>query len=439
MPVRDLLVTVIVIASLPISFRSPWIGVLVWSWLAYMNPHRLSWGFAYDMPFAQWVAIATLLGLLFSRDRGPLPRTRETYLLMALWVLFTLSTIFAVYPDLAWPQWEKVSKAFLFTFLALLLFQDRTRLRYLLLTIVLSLGFYALKGGLFAILTGGEHRVIYPDESSMGSNTGLGLALNMALPMFFFVAQQEQNPWLRWLLRTMLIFAIPAIAFTYSRAAFLGLVAVVLFLVLKITRPKMLASASIIAMIVFVVQFAPPQWFARVDMIARYEQDPSAQMRLESWYVFYRVGLDRPFLGAGFWGPTEDALYQQYVPNPLRAQNAHNMFLNVLGEHGVIALATYVTLLLCCFGTLRRMRKRRQDREPRPWIVAYSHMLEVSLVGYIVCGIFLSVAYLELFYTLVAAILVLKVLAQRELQTMPSPDEPTPNPARRPAIQGRTT
>ena len=62
---RDALVLMLVAGSLPLIFMRPWIGILVWSWLGYMNPHRLTWGFAYDFPFAQIVGIVTLLALVF--------------------------------------------------------------------------------------------------------------------------------------------------------------------------------------------------------------------------------------------------------------------------------------------------------------------------------------------------------------------------------------
>mgnify|MGYP000398034823 FL=1 len=236
MPLRDLLVTAIVLGSLPFCFARPWIGVVMWYWIAYMNPHRLAWGFAYDFPFAQLVAIATLGGLLFTRDRRPLPMTRETSLLLILWTLFTLSTIFALYPTEAWDMWEKVSKILLFTVLTIVLCQERERLRVLMLTIALSLGFYAVKGAIFALRTGGVHRVQYPSATSMGGNTGLGLALDMALAMFFFLAREETRPWLRRVLQVMGVLAVPSILFSYSRGAVLGFGAVLLALGLRSRR-----------------------------------------------------------------------------------------------------------------------------------------------------------------------------------------------------------
>ena len=49
---RSLLVAGIIFALLPYCFFRPWIGILLWTWISYMSPHRLAYGFAYDFPFA---------------------------------------------------------------------------------------------------------------------------------------------------------------------------------------------------------------------------------------------------------------------------------------------------------------------------------------------------------------------------------------------------
>lgn len=54
---RDILVTALILGSLPFILRRPYIGILVWAWVSYMNPHRLTWVFAYDLPFAQIVGV----------------------------------------------------------------------------------------------------------------------------------------------------------------------------------------------------------------------------------------------------------------------------------------------------------------------------------------------------------------------------------------------
>ena len=54
---RDIIVTLMVFGTIPFILRNPWYGVLAWSWLSYQNPHKLAWGFANNMPFAQTFAL----------------------------------------------------------------------------------------------------------------------------------------------------------------------------------------------------------------------------------------------------------------------------------------------------------------------------------------------------------------------------------------------
>jgi putative inorganic carbon (HCO3(-)) transporter len=85
---RDYVLTAFVFALVPVCFARPWLGILTWYWLGLMNPHRLTWEFAYTMPFAMLVGGATLLGVFFARDRRPIPWERELLLTALLMVCY---------------------------------------------------------------------------------------------------------------------------------------------------------------------------------------------------------------------------------------------------------------------------------------------------------------------------------------------------------------
>src|SRR5688500_14334893 len=59
---RDLLVLAIVLAALPTSVRRPFFGLLVFSWLAYMRPQDLCWGFARSLRLSFVVGVAMIAG-----------------------------------------------------------------------------------------------------------------------------------------------------------------------------------------------------------------------------------------------------------------------------------------------------------------------------------------------------------------------------------------
>ena len=85
---RDIAVFIVLLGVLPACFLRPWIGVLVFSWIGYMNPHRMAYGSAFDFPFAQVVALVTLAGfavLVFRQGMPKMHWRRETVLILLLW------------------------------------------------------------------------------------------------------------------------------------------------------------------------------------------------------------------------------------------------------------------------------------------------------------------------------------------------------------------
>ncbi|SRR6266851_7766642 len=431
MPIRDIVLTAGILGLLPLCLARPWIGVLMWSWLGYMNPHRLTWGFASELPFAQLVAICTLAGLLLTKDKKPIPWVRETYLLVALWIMFTITTFFAFYPDEAWEQFDKVSKVLLFTFVTLKLFQDRTRLRYLFLVIALSIGFYGAKGGVWALLTGGMHRVYGPDRSFLGSNNSIGLALNMVLPILYMLWQDEPRRWLRNVLRFTFCMSIVGVVFTYSRGGFLGLIVVLAALFFRPTKRALggltVALALGLLFLMLGSPFLPDQWWQRMGTIYTYDQDTSAVSRLTAWKVAFQLAVNRPFLGGGFWVLPHYEIFQLYSGSDSDASySAHSIYFSILGDHGFVALGLFVFLLLSCVGSLARLRRLARRSESAAWVGTPARMLQASFLAYMVSGAFLTEAYFDLFYHLVSVVILLKVLVSQEAPTRAAPAAATP-------------
>ena len=404
MPIRDLLISGIIFGSLPFCFLRPWIGVLVWSWVGYMNPHRLTWEFAHDLPFAQMVAVATLLGLFVAKDKFPIPNVREVYLLVLFSITMVLSTVFALYPEAAWEQFDKVWKIILMTFVTIVLFQDREKIRALIWVIALSIGFFGMKGGIFTLTTGGTQMVLGPEGSFISGNTEIGLALNMVLPFLVFLRRETTITWLRHLLGLMFALTIIAIIGTYSRGAFLGLVVSITLLFLK-SRTKVLAIVLIAAALPIAMSKLPEQWFGRMKTIQTYEEDGSAMGRIDAWNVATHMGMDSPVLGFGFRPFSRDT-FRRY--GYTGGQDAHSIFFQVLAEHGFTGLFLYAGLIVSALGTLRSIKRVTILKPELQWAHNYSQMLQASIIAYVVCGLFLSMSYFDLFYHLIAIVIVLK-------------------------------
>jgi len=410
---RDYVLTAFIFAILPVCLLRPWLGIIAWYWFGIMNPHRLTWDFAYSMPFAMLIGGATLLGALFARDRRPIPWNRELALMVILMLYFTMTTFFAWAPTNAWVQWEKVFKIVLMTLVATMFIYGHDRIRTLMWTIVISIGFYGVKGFFFVLRSGGAERVQGPANTFTDGNTFIGLAFNMVVPLMIFIARDEKKPWLKKLLYTMAALTMISTIFTYSRGAYLGLAAIVPLIFLQ-AKKKVVAACVLIPALLLVPLALPDKVFDRADQIENYERDRSANQRLESWTVAWNLAMDRPLIGAGF--------EYEFTPNQGRFLRygsekyrwaldhfiaAHSIYFQMLGQHGFVALFLFLTLLFGALLSLHRTKKSVLSNPDMAWAGHYADAIQVGLAGYMVSGAFLSSAYFDLawLYFALAAIL----------------------------------
>ena len=416
---RDYVLTFIVFSLVPVCLMRPWIGFLTWYWLGLMNPHRLTWDFAFAMPFAAWIGGATLVGMLFARDRKPILWTRETILMVLLFLYFAFTTLFAWAPNHAWPELEKVAKIFLMTILMTTMIYGRDRIKAMFYTIALSIGFYGLKGVIFVINTGGGGQVKGPEGSFIDGNTFIGLALNMVMPLVLVLAREEKRRWLKILMYATFVASIVSVIFTTSRGAYLGLGAIIPLMLLR-ARSKWLGLILLVPALVG-AQFLPDRIFHRAELIENYEHESSANQRLQSWTVAWGVARDYPFTGAGFefeytpdterWLAYGNDKYDWAIRGQTTA--AHSIYFQILGQHGFIAFAMFITLLFGSLFRLQRIRTEALAHGDRAWIAPYATALQVALVGYMVSGAFLSSAYFDLAWLYYA----LTAILGRELRT----------------------
>lgn len=396
---RDLFVAVVVFGLLPWALRRPQVGIYLWCWISYMNPHRLAWGFAVNFPWAMIIALPTLVGLLFSKEPKRIPWTRETILLLLFILWMGVTTYFAFYPHLAWEGYVKTLKVLLMTFVTLMVINNRERLHGMVWIIALSLGFYGVKGGIFTITKGGVHHVQGPDGTFFGGNNEMALVLAMTIPLIRYLQLQERRHWLRMGLgAAMLLCAIAAIG-SQSRGGLLGLGAMGLFLWFK-SRNKIMTALLIVVAVGAIGSVMPQAWYDRMSTIKTYEQDTSSLGRINAWWTGFHVAKDR-ITGGGF-NMYQPATFSQYAPEPDRVHDVHSIYFEVMGEQGFIGFGMFMLLgIMTWLRCSQIMRLCRGDPEKR-WARDLAAMIQVSMIGYASAGAFLGLAYFDLYYHLIA-------------------------------------
>ena len=400
---RDLLIASIVFGLLPFVIKRPFWGILLSTWLGYMNPHLLCYGFMVSMPVVQIVAIVTLIGMLASKDAVRMVWSREIVVLVILILWMGITTTQAFYFDAAADQYIKVLKIQILTFMALLLLTSRVKIDLFIWVIVLSLGFYGLKGGVFTIANGGSYRVQGPG-GFIGGNNELALALVMTIPLIRYLHLQAQDKKVKaGLALAMLLMALAAVG-SQSRGALVAVSLMGAIFWFK-SRNKFATGLLIVLAVLIVASVMPEEWYQRMNTMNTYDQDESAIGRINAWWAAWNLANAR-FFGGGFetwrW-----SMFQLYGPDPENVRAPHSIYFQVLGEHGWIGLTIFLSLIALTWmkcSAVIRMAKKRPEIE---WARDLAAMLQVSLVGYMSAGAFLGLANFDYFYHLIVVAVVL--------------------------------
>ncbi len=415
---RSLFIFVVILSSVPAIFIKPHVGILIWSWISYMNPHKLTFGPAYNFPFLDIIAGATIIALLLSKEAKKIPNHP------ILWVLFiyafytAVTAVGAFVPEQIEIKGILFAKILLFTVLTIMLTTTKSRLDAFVWVIALSLGYFGVKGGLFTVLSGGTSIVWGPPGGFIADNNQLALALVMLVPLLRYLSLHTPNKYVRLGLLGSILFVVLSILGSQSRGALLAVSTMILFLIM-LSDKKAIAMVVALATILSAVLFMPQSWKDRMMTVQDYEEDSSASSRLRMWRFAVDVARDHP-MGGGFGAFYSNEHRERYLPPGSRGYNAHSIYFEVLGEHGYFGLFLFFWLAMTTFFSAGKIIRTTRQQKNLLWAADLARMVQVAIVGYATAGAFLNLSTFDLYYHLLAIIVILHVLVARELGTVQS-------------------
>jgi probable O-glycosylation ligase (exosortase A-associated) len=228
----------------------------------------------------------------------------------------------------------------------------------------------------------------------------------MTVPLLWYLRMRVPWAMARWALLGAIAASALAVLSTQSRGAFLAICAMAAFLWLK-SRKKMWTGLMIAIALPALFAMMPESWHERMSTIETYQEDASAMGRINAWNFAFNLAKSRPFVGGGFDTFSPD-LFQRYAPSPDDFHDAHSIYFEMLGEHGFVGLGLFLALLAAAFATGQRVIRLTRDRPQLTWAGDLAGMVQVSLIGYMVGGAFLGLAYFDLYYHLIAILLLLR-------------------------------
>jgi hypothetical protein len=199
------------------------------------------------------------------------------------------------------------------------------------------------------------------------------------------------------------------IILSYSRGAFLTLIVVTIFLVLRIgPRHRLGLVLLVVALAGAALLLAPDKYGGRLLSIFDSSLDPGGSAdarRGELWRSLY-IAIRHPLLGIGMGNYQAEMSYRGLV--------THNSYTQVAAEMGAAALGFYTMFIVAPLRKLGQIGRETFEARGNSNYYYLAVGLQASLLGYLVCSFFLSVAYVWYVYYLVAFAVCLRRLYEAE-------------------------
>lgn len=412
---RDLAFALMLLAALPLALARPFNAYLLWGWTALLAPTTYFYGWMVGNRVNFVCAVLTLvllaLGRVPWRDYQP---NKVTWLYVLLAAHATLAFLLA-YPGN--PDNEKylefLIKGLLFCLVMPFFVRERVHFHAMFIVIALGLGVHGVLNGLKTVASGGGHNMVGPAGTMLGDRNHLSTALAVVLPVLFYLQTHTVNRLIRLGYLGAFCIVVLAILGGGSRAGFIAVSVVGLWLVLT-ARRKGMALMLVGGAVLAFLAFAPEDITSRLTTIKEAGEDSSFMGRVIAWKISSAIALENPVFGGGFHAVQVQAIWDRFKMSPsllgfldlpvpeFSAKAAHSIYFEVMGDLGFVGLGLFLFILVrALWSRLAIKRMTTQLGVSYQWARDMADMLMLAVLAYMVGGASVSLAYLEVIYMVV--------------------------------------
>jgi O-antigen ligase len=325
------------------------------------------WFFVFSLPWQNFIvipgvgvfsrvigAVAVGLTIVVNVISGRFRRWHVFHVAALLFVMWAAGVLLIVYNPVTLPNkfWTFV-QLLVMVWMIWELAPSRSRLIGLLSAYVLGSYVSALATILLYHRAGGEARRF---AGGGGDPNDLAMNLAAAIPMAWYLGMTHHRPMVRWACRAYIPVGLLSIGLTGSRGGMIATVVALLIVPLTMTRlsPGKLALAIVLLAVSggLAVAYVPKTIVSRLSTTTTAVEDLSLGGRFRIWKAGIRVFVQRPMVGYGS-GSFKVALLPE-LGNA--TQVAHNSYLSVLVEEGLVGFLLYLAMFVAVFLALMRLR-----------------------------------------------------------------------------------
>jgi len=369
-------------------------GLFLFTLLLYIRPNDFFPGLFNVFPIVKIVAITTIIIYIGGRISRGQQLTHWPVELKTLVAIVALGIVFLPIAQSKSDNIDMLTDTFLkvvIIFVLMINLIDTKERLYSLLSLVVICGSFISLATIKTSLSGGhigegENRLTGIVEGIFGNPNDLAMAMDMLLPLAVVLALNKRGMKRALYLLCSLILLF-AVILSFSRGGFLGLVAMGMVLLWKVGRNNRLVATLLVLMTLGIFASAVPNGYTdRIFTIfnAKSDETGSSQQRKELLERALELAKNHVVFGVGMGN------YPIYSLNNMRA---HNSYLEIWVELGIIGLIAYLVLLFAPLKSLKRVERDASagsgagNRE----IYYLSVGVQAAILAYIVCSLFGSV------------------------------------------------
>ncbi|HYC31548.1 MAG TPA: O-antigen ligase family protein [Gemmatimonadales bacterium] len=183
----------------------------------------------------------------------------------------------------------------------------------------------------------------------------LAMTLALALPMAWYLGLVFHRPVLRWVCRAYIPIGVFVVGLTASRGGMivsaLALTIIPLTL-LRLTPGRLVGAIALLGLAaVLAVKYVPETALARLATTTTEIEDARFGGRFKLWVAGLEAYRDKPLMGYG----TSGFVLAIYPKLGTQSQVAHNSYISVLVEQGLVGFLLYAGMLLSAVLATRRL------------------------------------------------------------------------------------
>ena len=392
-----------------VSIINPFAGLINYMAVLYMRPMEVM-PYLHALPIAKIYAFATILGFIvhYSGKQKLFLNYKQDKLLLYFLGVIVLSFTVGWIPRCL-EVFEQMLKNVIVYGLIVGMVKSEKRLKIFIWTLLIMSGIMAY--GTFREFVAAN--IIYSSDLNVGRIAGFqssyfgdpndfGVMMNVVIPLAFLLGVYGRPRLLRPVSLFLMVLFVTGIVAARTRGGIITFGIVTLGLAyFGAKSPKVWQKALSIILIVLVIAgmaaYAPKIFKERASTILNYQNEATANERIENWKLGIKMFLKSPIIGVG--AGNYKFRYHEIKGSPTAWMVSHSMYVDVLSELGMLGALCFFFLIYFTFtGYYKIYTLLRKYKGENSFLYVVNQGGILSLTAYCVGGIFLSILTYPMLY-----------------------------------------